>query len=111
MQITLRVKGENQTFTNTFIPGRMLREAIQLSKETNFNELSEESLDSLVDYVVRVFDNQFSRDTFYDGIAAPEMIETISNVIQGVVGTATVKKAQEESAEGQSADVVELEKN
>ncbi|MCY9198929.1 hypothetical protein MOE86_20075 [Bacillus atrophaeus] len=111
MQLTLRINGEDKTFSTPFIKGRMLREAIKLSKNTNFDDLSEESLDSLVNYVVRVYDNQFDLDTFYDGIASDELISTISDTIQGVVGTAVVEKAQQEGLQ-ESADVeADLTKN
>ncbi|MED4787488.1 hypothetical protein P9429_11390 [Bacillus atrophaeus] len=87
MQITLLINGEEKVFSAPFIRGRMLREAIKLSKTSNFDDLDVGDLDNLVDYVVRVYDGQFSLDEFYDGISSEKMISTISDTIQGVVGT------------------------
>lgn len=87
MQITLLINGEEKVFSAPFIKGRMLREAIKLSKTSNFDDLDVGDLDNLVDYVVRVYDGQFSLDDFYDGISSEKMIITISDTIQGVVGT------------------------
>ncbi|MBG9809166.1 phage tail assembly chaperone G [Bacillus subtilis] len=98
MQITLLIKGEEKVFSAPFIKGRMLREAIKLSKTSNFDDLDVGDLDNLVDYVVRVYDGQFSLDEFYDGISSEKMISTISDTIQGVVGTVNAGVEQSEAA-------------
>ncbi|WP_438420533.1 phage tail assembly chaperone G [Bacillus siamensis] len=102
MQITLLIKGEEKVFHAPFIKGRMLREAIKLSKTSNFDELDVGDLDNLVDYVVRVYDGQFSLDDFYDGISSEKMISTISDTIQGVVGTVNAGVEQSEAAKGEA---------
>ncbi|MCY8609882.1 hypothetical protein G3M81_12290 [Bacillus paralicheniformis] len=113
MQLTLRIDGQDRTFSTTFIKGRMLREAVTLAKETNFDDLTEEALDKLVNYIVRVYDHQFTQDEFYDGIESHKMIEAITETIQGVVGTTAVEKAQQaqQGAAEPSGEVVALEKN
>ena len=50
MQITLMVDGEEKVFQAPFVKGRMLREAIKLSKSSNFDDLDVEDLDALVGY-------------------------------------------------------------
>ncbi|MBV2197458.1 hypothetical protein KQR56_10085 [Bacillus velezensis] len=95
MQLTLKINGEDKVFVAPFIKGRLLRNAIQLSKETNFDELTEETLDKLVNYVVEVYGKQFTQDDFYDGISAPDMITTITETIHQVVGTTNVKQNEQ----------------
>ncbi|KYC79080.1 hypothetical protein B4090_1637 [Bacillus licheniformis] len=94
MQITLMVDGEEKVFQAPFVKGRMLREAIKLSKSSNFDDLDVEDLDALVGYVVRVYDEQFDIDQFYDGISSEKLIPTITETIQQVVGTVAVPNEQ-----------------
>lgn len=95
MQITLMIDGEEKVFQAPFVKGRMLREAIKLSKSSNFDDLDVEDLDALVGYVVRVYDEQFDIDQFYDGISSEKLIPTITETIQQVVGTVAVPNEQE----------------
>ncbi|WP_250629095.1 phage tail assembly chaperone G [Bacillus subtilis] len=107
MQITLLIDGEEKVFSAPFIKGRMLREAIKLSKTSNFDDLDVGDLDNLVDYVVRVYDGQFSLDEFYDGISSEKMISTISDTIQGVVGTVNAGVEPSETAKGEGEAIAE----
>jgi hypothetical protein len=45
-------------------------------------------LDILVDFVVECFNEQFSRDEFYDGIAANQLIDVTLGIIEKVSGVA-----------------------
>ncbi|KMM62216.1 hypothetical protein ACH95_06050 [Bacillus glycinifermentans] len=94
MQITLMIDGEEKVFQAPFVKGRMLREAIKLSKSSNFDDLDVEDLDALVGYVVRVYDNQFDIDQFYDGISSEKLIPVITETIQKVVGTVAAPNEQ-----------------
>jgi hypothetical protein len=89
MQIKLLIAGEEKSFNNLFIKGRMLRRALEINKKMDFSNLSEEDLDGLVDYVCEVFNGQFSRDEFYDGIDVGDMMVTIQDVIETVAGKAS----------------------
>lgn len=86
MQITLEINGQNKTFVAPFIKGRMVRRTIEISKSLNLKDLSAEELDRMVDYVVEVYGNQFTRDEFYDGIEAPKLLPTITDTLNTVIG-------------------------
>lgn len=43
-------------------------------------------LDGLVDFIVELYGNKFTRDNFYDGLDADKLIETLNNSINGIVG-------------------------
>lgn len=91
MQITLRIKGEDKQFNQDFISGRMFRKTIEIQKMFKVNEegknvIDETHIDALVNYVVDLFDKQFSADEFYDGVKAKELISTIMRCVQGVTG-------------------------
>ena len=50
----------------------------KLSKD---NILPEEELDKLMDNIVELFGNQFTRDKAYDGLASKDLIPTITKCI------------------------------
>jgi hypothetical protein len=65
----------------------MLRKAIEINENIDFNNLKTKNLDGLVDFVVELYGNKFTRDDFYDGLDADKLIETLNNSINGIVGT------------------------
>ena len=89
MEITLKLDKKDKTYTTGFISARMVRRTIEVSKQVNFASLSPEELDILIDYVVELFDNQFTRDDVYDGLASKDLISTITKCINEVVGQMT----------------------
>lgn len=86
MDITLRINNKDKTYVSGFISARMVRRTIEVSRKVNFESLSPEELDTLVDYVVELFGNQFTRDSLYDGLESKELIPTITRCINEVVG-------------------------
>ncbi|MDO3680432.1 phage tail assembly chaperone G [Paenibacillus ehimensis] len=85
MEIVLRVEGEEKTFTQDFVSGRIFRKTLEMQKKIE-GDIDVSTLDLLVDYVVELFGKQFTRDDFYDGIEAKRLIPTIVGCIQSVVG-------------------------
>lgn len=79
---------EEQDFTQGFISGRAFRKTMEMKKKVA-GGVDETVLDEMVDYVVYLFANQFTRDQFYDGIAAEKMMDTIVGCINKVVGGAS----------------------
>jgi hypothetical protein len=92
MQITLFVNGEEKTFTVPFVKARMFRRALEISKKYDLNNIDVETLDTLVSYVVELFNNQFTVDEFYDGISADKLTSTIVYCINKVVGAVGTNK-------------------
>lgn len=86
MDITLKIKGKDNTFKAGFISARMVRRTIEVSQGVNFENISPDELDKLIDYIVELFGNQFTRDDVYDGLSSKELIPTITNCINEVVG-------------------------
>lgn len=86
MDITLKLDNKDKTFTTSFISARMLRRTIEVSQGVNFDNISPEELDKLIDYVVELFANQFTRDNVYDGLSSKDLIPTITRCINEVVG-------------------------
>ncbi|WP_426453856.1 phage tail assembly chaperone G [Paenibacillus sp. S-38] len=88
MKLELRVDEETKTFTVPFVSGRMLRKTLEISKNTNFSNVTVEVLDELVLFVVDLFKNQFTVDEFYDGIEASKLLQTVMDCIHQVTGQA-----------------------
>jgi len=59
----------------------------------------------LIDYVVELFANQFTRDDVYDGLASKDLIPTITKCINEVVGqVAEATTGEEKNGRGDAMD-------
>ena len=64
----------------------MVRRTIEVSQGVDFDNITPEELDKLIDYIVELFGNQFTRDDVYDGLQSKDLIPTITKCINEVVG-------------------------
>ncbi|WP_350343222.1 hypothetical protein PRVXT_002512 [Proteinivorax tanatarense] len=87
MQIALKIKGKDKIFTTDFISARMVRRTIEVSQNTNFDNISVKELDTLVAFVVEIFEHQFTVDEVYDGLSSDKLFSTITCCIQEVTGS------------------------
>ena len=76
----------DKTYVMPRVKTRILRKAIEINENIDFNNLKTTDLDGLVDFVVELYGNKFTRDDFYDGLDADKLIETLNNSINGIVG-------------------------
>lgn len=89
MQFKLILNDEEKTFTVPFIKGRMLREALKMNKSLDGKEnLDDETLDELVQFVCGVFNNQFTPDDVFDGVPIDGMFMKLQGVLTGVINRA-----------------------
>ena len=86
MEITLKMGAKAKTFVADFISARMLRRTLEVAQGVNFDNITPEELDKLLDYVVELFGKQFTRDEIYDGLSSKDLIPTINRCINEVVG-------------------------
>ncbi|KFN92448.1 hypothetical protein TMUPMC115_0960 [Tetragenococcus muriaticus PMC-11-5] len=88
-KLKLELENENEetvVYTKEKVKGRAVRKAFQTMKKIEEADY-EEQLDTLIDYVVDVFDNPgVTEDSILDGIESEELMSTLSNVITDVVG-------------------------
>lgn len=90
MQITLRIEGQEKTFTQDFISGRMFRKAIEMQKHfKKGSDMDENTLDEMAGFVTEAYGKQFSIDEFYDGIQSNQLVTTVTQTINAVVGRST----------------------
>jgi hypothetical protein len=77
-------------YTRTFVPWKLLKRAVKLSKHIesfSANELSEEVIDELAALVVDTFGNQFSVDQLSDGADIGEMMTVLTGIMASAQGT------------------------
>lgn len=86
MKIVLRIDGKEKTFLADFISARMMRRTIEISKGINFEDISVDELDTMVEYLVQLFGKQFTIDDVYDGLPSKELIPKLIQCINEVVG-------------------------
>jgi len=86
MEIILKKDKKDKTYTTGFISARMVRRTIEVSQGVDFDNISPEELDKLIDYIVELFNNQFTRDDVYDGLQSKDLIPTITKCINEVAG-------------------------
>lgn len=85
LKIELRqADGSTKSYTQSFVSGRFFRESIAMQKLFK-NEITEETVDKLVTFVVDLFGKQFTLDEFYDGVASADLMDEVTNAINGVV--------------------------
>lgn len=77
MKIVLKKNGEDKSFSQFFVSAKFMRKALELRNEMNLNNLSNDDLDTVVDFVVEVFDKQFTADEVYEGIAYDKLLDTV----------------------------------
>ena len=95
MEIIVKKDKKDKTYATNFISARMVRRTIEVSSGVNFENISPEELDKLVDYIVELFSNQFTRDDVYDGLSSRQLIPTITKCINEVVGNLSETTAGE----------------
>lgn len=76
----------NKTYVMPKVKTRMLRKAIEINENIDFNNMKTKDLDGLVDFIVELYGDKFTRDNFYDGLDADKLVETLNNSINGIVG-------------------------
>jgi len=86
MIIKLIIDDKERTFNTGFISGKKLRDTMAMSEEMEGKQQDTKTLDEMVDYVVDLYKDQFTRDQFYEGTASDKVISTFTDCIESVTG-------------------------
>src|SRR5690625_4954976 len=91
ISIVLDIDGKEKRFvTPKRVKGSLWREAAMVAEEIEQHELVVPDLDSHMDFVCRVFDNQFTLSEFEDGVDARDLIKIIYATSIFVMGQVTL---------------------
>ncbi len=87
MQITLKIDGQEKMFSNDFVKARVFRNALKMNEKMRKegNDISVETFDEMIGFVVNVFDNQFTVDDIWDGLEAGKLQDEIMRVFNSVL--------------------------
>lgn len=104
MQIKLRIEGEEKTFTNDFVKARVFRNALKMNEKmrNEGTEISVETFDQMIGFVVNVFDNQFTVDDVWDGLEAGDLQPEIMRVFNNVLNIGGLETKSSTNDEGKS---------
>lgn len=91
MEIKLLINDKEETFVAPRPKGRVVRNAAELIEKIDINKMSGKDIDTVVDFVVSVYDKQFTRNDLYDGLYADELMEVIMDTVQSIVSGTTKK--------------------
>lgn len=69
------------SFTRSFVPWKMLKKAVKLSQEVDFDKLKAEDVDQIAGLVVEVFGDQFTLEDLDNGADVSEMLVVIQNIV------------------------------
>ncbi|SPU37919.1 phage-like protein [Lysinibacillus capsici] len=102
MQITLRIDGQDKTFTNVFVKARVFRNALKMNEKMREEgtEVSVETFDEMIGFVVNVFDNQFTVDDVWDGLEAGLLQNEIMRVFNSVLNIGGLETKSSTDDEG-----------
>ena len=95
MQIKLRIDGQEKTFTNDFVKARVFRNAMKMNEKMREEgaQVSTETFDEMIGFVVNVFDNQFTVDDVWDGLEAGVLQGEIMRVFNSVLNIGGLETA------------------
>lgn len=86
MQITLRIDGKDKTFVNDFVSARIFRKALETNENLRGKEVPLlEQLDVISEFVVAVFNNQFTLDELWDGLSTGNFNSELMRVYHEVL--------------------------
>jgi hypothetical protein len=70
-----------KTFERSFIPWKVLKEAVKMAKSLKPEQMEETDIDSLANLVVATFGNQFTVEELNEGADVGEMMAVMTAVV------------------------------
>lgn len=81
---------EEKRYRQNFVSGMAFRKTVAMKKTLSDKEIpEEEKIDLLIDYVVELFNFQFTQEEYYNGIPVEEVITAATACLEAVVNRAT----------------------
>ena len=83
LQITLYGEDDEvkKEYSRSFVPWKLLKQAVRISKEVDQNDLKEEDLDLLASLVVEVFGNKFSIEELNESADVEAMVAVLNTIL------------------------------
>jgi hypothetical protein len=89
ISITLYGEGDEvlSTHTRMFVPWKLLKAAVMLSKELDVDNLKEADVDALAGLVVEAFGNKFSVEDLNDHADVSDMVSVLNMIVSKASGS------------------------
>ncbi|WP_445430032.1 phage tail assembly chaperone G [Bacillus atrophaeus] len=105
LEITLRIDGEDTTFTQEFVPFKFKRKAFEIEKDAQKEGANLEQIENRqLNLIVEIFGEKFTRAQLENGLNAIDHMNVLYDIIGvGLLGYRTredIEKAQEETDMG-----------
>ncbi len=87
MQIQLMIKGDKRTFNAPFLSGQLYKDFFEIQRKLQDvlnGGASPKTMDVLVDFVCRVYGNQFTIDQYWEGVPLNKVLSEILRTINEV---------------------------
>lgn len=96
------IDGKEKTFTNDFIKARVFRNALKMNEKMKEagNEITLDTFDDMIGFVVSVFENQFTVDDMWDGMELGQLQSDLMRVFNSVLNIGGLETAPSTDDEG-----------
>jgi hypothetical protein len=81
----MQIKLNDKTYKLKKIKALMVRKSIEITESIDFNKITTKDLDTLIDFIVDLYGNEFTREDVYEGLEAKELLPTIKETMDSVV--------------------------
>jgi 23S rRNA G2069 N7-methylase RlmK/C1962 C5-methylase RlmI len=75
-----------KTFTRSFVPWKLLKEAVKVSKNLDQENMTEQDVDALTGLVVSVFGDQFTVEELNNQADTTEMLAVLNQIVTTAKG-------------------------
>lgn len=76
MQIKLMINGEEKTFVAPFLSGKLYKDFFEMQRKLE-GKMDIETMNTLIDFVCRVYGNQFTIDQYLEGVPLNKVLSEI----------------------------------
>lgn len=83
---------EMRTFVTGKMKSRLVVAAFEVREEITSTEFKTSTLHKLADFACEVYGNKFTRDQLYDGLDSDQLISTLKETMEGVIGGVTKRQ-------------------
>jgi hypothetical protein len=91
LSITLKIDGKDKRFvTPSFIPGKLFRQASEISDEFEKGNVDKVNFDKYFQFVCDVFENKFDIEQFENGMDARKILNTVYATTHYVIGNVEI---------------------
>ena len=98
--IRLKIEGKEKEFFESEMTAKTVRIAMDIQENTDFRKIKARDLDTIIDFLVSAYGNQFTQDDVWDGLTAKDFMKVLINQLTYISNSIT-DIAKEVTPEGE----------